>query len=199
MRKPPPTSSSDNLDFSVKTLEQIRAEKRKKEQFHKVGEDEDHGESAGSGIVKIAVASEDTEQTSRTAALVSRSRDRSIEEREEEGKESCSGKELPKLTAQKRKVVIKRSTLRKDADSASPSTTESARNAQQQITSSATSPERKQATEEISTSDSQNTEPCFDATCIDRSVPLPDDQDLPESKPTLLILEQLWMIVYYFV
>ena len=152
--------------------------------------------------MKIEVASEDTEQTNRTATLVSRLHDRSIDLKEdgkEDEKESRSGKELPKLTALKRKVVIKRSTLRKSADLTSSLNTESARNAQQQVTTSATSAERKQTTDEMSTSDSQNTEPCFDAICLDKSIPLPDNQEAEESKPTLLILEQRSMIVYHFV
>ena len=215
VRKQPPTASSssssaNSLDFSIKTLDQIRAEKRKKQQLQQQkadGDEADGREGDVAGVVKIEALSDD-EQANRTTTLQSGDKDKALkEERGEEEGDSDSGKELPKLAPQKRRrVVIKRSTLRKNADSAPSSSSESAKVYQddpsdQADSSLAPSPKKKRTTEEISTSDSQAVEPCFDATCIDRSVPLPDNnQEETESKLTiLLILEQLPMIIPLYV
>ena len=213
-KQPPPASSANSLDFSVKTLDQIRAEKRKKQQLQQQkadGDEAERRESDIAGIVKIDALSDDGQANRTTTLLVSQSGDKDgalKEERGEEEGEDDSGKELPKVVApqKRRRVVIKRSTLRKNADSAPSSTAELAKIHQddpsdEANSSLAPSPKEKRTMEEISTSDSQAVEPCFDATCIDRSVPLPDDnQEQAESKLTLLlILEQLPVIVPLFV
>jgi hypothetical protein len=187
-KQPPPASSSstNNLDFSIKTLDQIRAEKKKKQQQRADGDDADRREGDVTGIK--------TNRTNTTLLLVPQTGDKDVglkEEREEDGEgeeegESDSGNELPKMVApqkRKRKVVIKRSTLRKNADSALLSTAESAKSSDQET---GPSPKKKRTTDEISTSESQTLEPYFDATCIDRSAPLPDNhQEQRESKLTL--------------
>ena len=156
------------------------------------------------GIMKIEAISEDEVQTDRTTSQ-SRGTEKALEkEREEEEGEGDSGKELPKVLApQKRKrVVIKRSTLRKNANSAPTTTAESAKSHQsEQATILAPSPKKRCTTEVASTSDSQAIDPGFDPTCIDKSVPLPDNQEQVkrESKLTLLLilvlLEQIAMII----
>ena len=155
------------------------------------------------GIVRIDALSGEKQADRTTMLPESQSGDKDKaskkerEEREEEREEGDSGKELPKVVRvapQKRKrVVIKRSTLRKNADSAIMP--------HQATSDLAPSPKRKHTAEEISTPDSQT---CFDATCIDRSVPLPNNQEEQrESKQTLLllllILEQLPLIVPLYV
>ena len=140
----------------------------------------------------------DNERDSRTTTLqVHRSEDRDKDFKEEGGgeeEEGDSGKELSKVVSpqKRRRVVIKRSTLRKNADSAPSSTdAESAKMTNRATSGLAPSPKKKKhTTEEISTTGSQTLEPCLDATCIDKSVPLPNNQQ--ESKQIfLLILKQL--------
>ena len=218
-QQPPPASTTNSLDFSIKTLDQIREEKRKKQQLQrgKADEDEeDRREGDVAGIVRIDSLSGEEQANRTTTLLVSQSvdKDKALkkereggkeerEEREEE-REGDFGKELPKMVRvapQKRKrVVIKRSTLRKNADSAPLSSAESAITPDQATSDLAPSPKRKYTTEETSTTDSQTR---FDATCIDRSVPLPDNQqEQRESKQTLLlllILEQLPLILPLYV
>jgi hypothetical protein len=187
-KQPPPSSSSsssiNNLDFSIKTLDQIRAEKKKKQQ-RADGDDADRREGEVAGT-----EDEQTNRTTTTLLPIAQAGDTLKEEREVEGEgESDSGMELPKMVApqkRKRKVVIKRSTLHKNADSALLSTAESAKSSDRETSDLAPSPKKKRTTDEISTSESQTLEPCFDATCIDRSVPLPDNhQEQRESKLTL--------------
>ena len=207
-QQPPPASSTNSLDFSIKTLDQIRAEKRKKQQLQqgKADEDEeDKREGDVAGIVRIDALSGE-EQANRTTTLPeSQSGDKEKAlKKEREEREGDSGKELPKVVRvapQKRKrVVIKRSNLRKNADSAPSSSAESAVTPDQATSDLAPSPKRKHTAEEIPTPDSQT---FFDATCVDRSVPLPDiQQEQRESKQTLLlllILEQLPLIVPIYV
>ena len=203
----PSSSSANSLDFSIKTFDQIRAEKRKKQQLQRQevdGDETDRREGDVAGIVRMEAMSEDEEQTDRTITQ-SRDKDKALkkerEEREEDEGEDDSGKELPKILApqKRRRVIIKRSTLRKNANSASSTTTELAKSFQsEQATSLAPSPKKKHTTEDISTSDSQAINPGFDPTCIDKSVPLPDNQEQVESKLTLLLilmLEQIAMIL----
>ena len=189
-KQPPPASSTNNLDFSIKTLDQIRAEKRKKQQVLQQKADGDEADRREGEVARI-----DSEQTSRTTTVLVPQvgdRDEALkEERGEEGEkeEGDSGKELPKVVAPRKprkRVVIKRSTLRKNADSALSSTAESAKSSDQETSDLAPSPKKKRTIAEISTSESQTLEPCFDATCIDRSAPLSDtQQEQRESKLTL--------------
>ena len=198
-KQPPPTSASsssttNSLDFSIKTLDQIRAEKRRKQQLQQQKTD---GDEAARRESEVAGGIED-EQTNRTTATTTMvlvpqggDRDDALKEerpRGEEG-EGDSGKELPKVVAPwkpRKRVVIKRSTLHKNADSALSSTAESAKSSDPETSDLAPSPKKKRMTEETSTSESQALEPCFDATCIDRSAPLPDNhQEQRESKLTI--------------
>ena len=198
-KQPPPTSSSsssssstNSLDFSIKTLDQIRAEKRKKQQLQQQKAD---GDEAARRESEVAGGIED-EQTNRTTTtttvLVPQPGDRDDALKEERGREEGegdSGKELPKVVAPRKprkRVVIKRSTLRKNADPALSSTAESAKSSDQETRDLAPSPKKKRTTEETSTSESQALEPCFDATCIDRSAPLPNNHQ--EQRERKLIL-----------
>ena len=201
VRKQPPqassSSSTNSLDFSIKTLDQIRAEKRKKQQLRQRKADGDEA-ARREGEVAGGIEDEQTNRTTTTTTttvLVPQGGDREDalkEERgREEGEEGDSGKELPKVVAPRKprkRVVIKRSTLHKNADSALSSTAESAKSSDQETSDLyvAPSPKKKRMTEETSTSESQTQEPCFDATCIDRSAPLPNNhQEQRESKLTL--------------
>ena len=92
-QQPPPASSTNSLDFSIKTLDQIREEKRKKQQLQQEKADkdeEDRREGDVAGIVRIDVLSGE-EQANRTTTLPeSQSGDKekaSKKEREERGGE----------------------------------------------------------------------------------------------------------------
>ena len=195
VRKQPPqassSSSTNSLDFSIKTLDQIRAEKRKKKQLQQQKAD---GDEAARRESEVAGGIEDeqmngTTTTTTTMVLVPQVGDRDEALKEERGREEGEGdssKELPKVVAPRKRVVIKRSTLWKNADSALSSTAESAKSSDQEASDLAPSPKKKRTTEETSTPESQTLEPCFDATCIDRSAPLPNNhQEQRESKLTL--------------
>ena len=195
-KQPPPASSSsssstNSLDFSIKTLDQIKAEKRKKQQLQQQKADGDEAARRESEVAG-GIEDEQTNRTTTTTVLVPQAGDRDDALKEERGGEEGegdSGKELPKVVAPRKprkRVIIKRSTLRKNADSALSSTAESTKSSDQETSDLVPSPKKKRTTEEISTSESQTLKPCFDATCMDRSAPLPDNhQEQRESKLTL--------------
>ena len=67
-KRPPPaslSSSTNNLDFSIKTLDQIRAEKRKKQQVLQQKADGDEADRREGEVARI-----DSEQTSRTTTVL---------------------------------------------------------------------------------------------------------------------------------
>lgn len=181
----PLSTSSGRLDFSVKTLEQIRAEKKKMKSKKQSGEGNTIGcEEYGATKVESSVEKNEQDEEDKVAMNVpaSKTEDRAALN---EVTETISSAELSRSTLGKRKLVIKRSSLRKNAESAEYAATVDSHQKRKRLEQSdePVSSEKNQRNPQLPTSlTKEQHSPFFDATCIDKSVPLPDNQKIQTKK-----------------
>ena len=166
--KPPVLAAS--LNFSVKTLDQIRAEKKRKQP---VPEDSDATSGSRPSLDKPVGP---VSQSRHEVAL----NDQAAE---------ASDKDLSKeLAPPKKRLVIKRSSLRKNAESAEMEKTRDVDVKKRKVDSSdeADGTSVCTTTKKNPPSKTDQKDTYFDATCIDKSVPLPDSKQVPvtESRKT---------------
>lgn len=180
----PLSTPSGRLDFSVKTLEQIRAEKKKMKSKKQSGEDNTIG-CEEYGATKVESSVKKNEQDEDKAAMnvpASKTEDRAALN---EVTETISSAELSRSTLGKRKLVIKRSSLRKNAESAEYAATVDSHQKRKRLEQSdePASSEKNQRNPQLPTSlTKEQHSPFFDATCIDKSVPLPDNLKIQTKK-----------------
>ena len=170
-------SAPPSLNFSIKSLDQIRAEKKRKRPH----EQDDDVISGPTAKASTSYGGEGPDESS--AGSVSQSGEEvALNERSGPGEET--DKDLPKEPAPpKRRLVIKRTSLRKNAESAEMDTAgdKDVKRIKAESSAEAESSECTSAKNIPSTKSSEKKDTYFDAICIDKSVPLPDSKQVKES------------------
>lgn len=170
-------SAPPSLNFSIKSLDQIRAEKKRKRP-HEQDDDIISGPTAEastrSGGERPDESGDSVSQSGEEMAL-----------NEQSGPGEATDKDLPKEPAPpKRRLIIKRTSLRKNAESAETGTTgdNNIKRIKVESSAEAESSECASAKNIPSTKSSKKRDTYFDATCIDKSVPFPDSKQVKESR-----------------
>ena len=192
--KKPSASSNSSLDFRIKTLEQIRAEKRKRIRLAKDGKTDD-GRNEGLSVATVEVKPGDSDAKKRDESadtFVPRSPDEMISDDRDVPSDK---EERPKSPPRKRRLIIKRSSLHKSVKTSNRSIAESAEKNNVEsnhmkfdssgLAATVTSSQTRSYPPMCSTKPSSSPlrdEHHFDATCIDRSHPLPDRQQEPQTR-----------------
>ena len=171
-------SAPPSLNFSIKSLDQIRAEKKRKRPH----EQDDDVISGPTAKASTSYGGEGPDESS--AGSVSQSGEEvALNERSGPGEET--DKDLPKEPAPpKRRLIIKRTSLRKNAESTETGTAgdNDVKRIKVESSAKAESSECTSAKNIPSTKSSKKRDTYFDATCIDKSVPLPDSKQVKESR-----------------